>query len=141
MDTKFKATVYGIHKPGIGDSMFCYSGENVDFESDSLQGLEKLYRKLSLTEGTVKSIARVFQNRHLVALIAPSGVIAPNSDWLVNAQAAKNAALQNAESLKAESSILNAIRGGNLHEIEFFADPRVTEWLTPADSWFQLSLF
>ena len=126
---EYRATIYGIRKPGPADRIYYYTGETVEISSSSPFELLGRYLETTLAPETKKAVAKVFQNGRLVCTLSPYGIGVPNCVWQFNLGEAKNLALRNATILGVEGKTIDVIRSGNVHEIEFFTDPRVFDWV------------
>lgn len=139
---RFTATIYGIWPPNPEDSIYYYTGETVEIEGDTLVEIVAANHNALISEGTLKATARVLDNGELVHLLNERGLDALDFDWQTNPEKAKSNALANARLAGATEKTMEAISRGNVHEIEFYNDPRTWAWTVLARQQpKQLSLF
>lgn len=135
-------TVYGVYQPTAQDRIFYYSGEIIELHGDSIMDVTAQYEALTMKqEGTVKATANIFHGSVCVGTVSSEGFEPPADNWVAANRKAKAKALQNAEELGIDLDTITAIQRGNLHEISFFSDSRVHDWLGSWKVGEQVSLF
>lgn len=141
MDKPYSCTVYGVWQPEAEDSIFYYSGDTADLQGESVEEIKAFYDNLTFRDGIIKKAANVYCDSALVAVISPLGIAPPETAWEACNGVAASIALKNAQNLNVNKSITEAIQHGNAHEIAFFADPRISDWLGTMRENYQFSLF
>lgn len=142
MDDIFTCKVYGVYAPSSKDRIFYYSGEIRELRGVSLEDIQSQYEAIELNQpGTIPAEAYVFFGKKCVGIVSASGYRQAETSWAADFAKAKEIAIANALKLNVENETMRAIQKGNIHEVTFFADPRVCDWLSGWKCGEQISMF
>lgn len=142
MNCNYTCAVYGVYEPSPKDRLFYYSGENYELHGNSIEDIQRQYNALAMKQpGTIKTAADIFCGHCCVGTISSDGFNPLKTDLITANAKAKSVAVKNAEELGVEQDVLLSIQRGNIHEISFFSDARVFDWLGAWKVGEQISMF